>query len=337
MRHHSAEAGARCEAAGGAADARCSRPCSPRSRSRNRAGRRGRSRSSPRPRQPAIDDKKPVEKVEPKKEVRPPGKKIAFSMESKPWTGVYKWVAEQTGVPVIWGRSSRRARSRSPALRARRMTSRRSSTSSTRQMLAQKYYLLRKDRNWLVVPADDKLDPRWLPTITVEELSPERRRNEIVRMPITLKTIQAVEIAPEIKKLMGPFNEVCVLERFNMLWLQDTAANLRRVKKILDDLESKDCRLDQLLVVQVRVDQGDRRRADAQGPARRPQQADRRPPTGDRGGERRGAAGRTGARLRWSTPRSFCSSPATSAPTRCTSTAPWTRSPRPRTWPRSST
>src|SRR5262245_37936135 len=49
---------------------------------------------------PAIDDKKP-DKVEPKKEVRPPGKKIAFSMDSKPWSGVFKWVAEHTGLPVI--------------------------------------------------------------------------------------------------------------------------------------------------------------------------------------------------------------------------------------------
>ncbi|MGL4554461.1 MAG: hypothetical protein ACRC33_25135, partial [Gemmataceae bacterium] len=51
---------------------------------------------------PPTAAKPPEAKAETKAEVKTPGKKIAFSMDSKPWSGMFKWVGEQTGIPVIY-------------------------------------------------------------------------------------------------------------------------------------------------------------------------------------------------------------------------------------------
>ncbi|NBO93014.1 MAG: hypothetical protein EBV06_11995, partial [Planctomycetia bacterium] len=177
-------------------------------------------------------------KPEPKIESRPAGKKLAFSMDSKPWSGMFKWVSDQTGIPVIHTIKPTGTFSfTSPPGAAYELTE--VIDIINEALLAQKYYLLNKGRNWIVVAADEKIDPAFLPTINVEELN-DRGRNELVRLSMGLKTIQATEIAPEIKKLMGPFGEVTVLEKFNQLYLQDTGGNLRRIKKILDDLEKKE-------------------------------------------------------------------------------------------------
>jgi type II secretory pathway component GspD/PulD (secretin) len=182
-------------------------------------------------------DDKPA-KVEPKVPTVPGNKKIAFSMDSKPWSGVFKWITDQTGKPVV------------STFRPTGSFSFISPVGATYEiaevidiinegLLAQKFYLLDNERNWLVVPADEKIDPSKLPTIKLEDLD-KRGRNELVRLSLTLRTLQAADIAPEIKKVMGPFGEISVLEKFNQLYLQDTGANLRRIKKLLDDLENND-------------------------------------------------------------------------------------------------
>jgi type II secretory pathway component GspD/PulD (secretin) len=185
----------------------------------------------------AKNDDKP-ERVEPKKDIRPEGKKIAFAMDSKPWKGVFEWISAQTGKPVI---------------NTTKPTGTFSFTSTpgatyelgevidiiNEALLAQKFYLLDSEKNWIVIPADEKIDASKLPTIPLEELD-KRGRNELLRVEITLKTLQAEDVAPQIKKIMGPFGDITVLEKFNKLYLQDTGGNLRRVRKMINDIERND-------------------------------------------------------------------------------------------------
>jgi len=190
-----------------------------------------------------VDDSQPKphdkpDRPEPKKDPRPEGKKIAFSMDSKPWKGVFEWVSSQTGKPVI---------NTTKPTGTFTFTCPPGATYELPEvidiineaLLAQKFYLLDSEKNWIVVPADEKIDPSKLPTVTLEDLD-KRGRNELLRVELTLKTLQAEDVAPIVKKIMGPFGEVTVLEKFNKLYLQDTGNNLRRVRKLITDLESNE-------------------------------------------------------------------------------------------------
>ena len=57
-------------------------------------------------------------------------------------------------------------------------------------------------------------------------------------MEIRFKTLRARDFGREVKKLMGPFGEVIVLEKANQLILQDTAGNLRRICDILKKVDA---------------------------------------------------------------------------------------------------
>jgi type II secretion system protein D len=102
----------------------------------------------------------------------------------------------------------------------------------------QRYIMINRERNFTVLPADEKVDPALLPQISPEEIDDSTRgRNELVQVVLPLKTLDAETLAPEVKKTMGPFGEVSALPAGNQLFLIETVGNLRRIKKRLDDAE----------------------------------------------------------------------------------------------------
>ncbi|MFO0879228.1 MAG: secretin N-terminal domain-containing protein [Gemmataceae bacterium] len=174
-------------------------------------------------------------------EVKPTDEKLyAFTMEKKPWGSVFNWLAEQTGKPIV-----------ANALPSGTFTF--TNPKGKKYTLAevidiindglmanaatQKYYMINRERNFTIVPADDKVDPALLPRVLPEDLE-HRGRTELVQMVLTLKTLDAEQQAPEVKKMMGPFGEITPLTASNSLLLQDTVANLRRIQRTLDAQES---------------------------------------------------------------------------------------------------
>src|SRR5262249_12429360 len=47
-------------------------------------------------------------------------------------------------------------------------------------------------------------------------------------------------LAPEVKKMMGPFGEVVAMAKANQLVLQDTAGNIKRIIKTIRDIEENE-------------------------------------------------------------------------------------------------
>jgi type II secretory pathway component GspD/PulD (secretin) len=104
-------------------------------------------------------------------------------------------------------------------------------------LLKQNWLLVRNDKSFAVVPADEKVDPKWVPQITINEL-PKRGRTELVQVVLTPKGLLVTDILPDIKKLLGPFGSAIAF-RNDSLVIQDIAGNILKIKKTLDELEKK--------------------------------------------------------------------------------------------------
>ena len=74
-----------------------------------------------------------------------------------------------------------------------------------------------------------------VPRISLADLE-KRGRTELVSVMIPLETVTADELAPEVKKLLGPSGEVVSVARVNSLLVTDTAGSVRRVVQIIKDI-----------------------------------------------------------------------------------------------------
>jgi type II secretory pathway component GspD/PulD (secretin) len=77
-----------------------------------------------------------------------------------------------------------------------------------------------------------------VPRVAIEDLT-KRGKTELVSVVVPLKTVTAVEVAPAVKKMLGPFGEVVVIETANRLVIQDTAGNLKRVCDLLKEMDEE--------------------------------------------------------------------------------------------------
>ncbi len=190
---------------------------------------------------PAPPASGPAKAAEAKKEEKPE-RELAFSMDSKPWALVFAWLADKTDKPVIAPVKPTGSFSFiSPT--GRKYTIPEIIDIINEALLSnsatQKYYMIHRERSFVVVPADEKVDPALLPRITPDELS-GRGRTELVSMTMQLKSLVADDFGPEAKKMLGPFGDVVVLSRPNQLVVQDTVGNLRRLIKTVDEIEKND-------------------------------------------------------------------------------------------------
>src|SRR5205085_7372155 len=106
-------------------------------------------------------------------------------------------------------------------------------------LLQQKWLLIRREATFMLVPADEKVDPTLVPRVTVDELK-GRGNTEIASTVLSLNTLVAEDAAPEVKRIMGPFGEVTVLSKSNQLVLQDTVKSLKNVLKTVEDIEKNE-------------------------------------------------------------------------------------------------
>ncbi len=170
------------------------------------------------------------------------GKKVAFAFDSKPWAGVFEWMTNQTDLPIITTyKPSGTFTFQGPP--GKLYTIPEVIDIINEALLAnsetQKFYLIRRERSFTLVPADEKIDPSILPRINLEELD-GRGNTEMVSIVLPLTSLVAEDVAPEIKKMMGPFGEVVPMTRANQLILQDTVANLKRIRKTVRDIEQNE-------------------------------------------------------------------------------------------------
>jgi hypothetical protein len=165
-----------------------------------------------------------------------PAKRFSFEMNNKPWKEVFTWLSETTGKPIIRLYTPTGTFSFSgPAKKTYTIPEIIDIINEAllTNSMTQKYYLIHRERSFTLVPADEKLDAA-VPRIDVTQLG-ERGRTELVSVVIPLRSLRAADLAPEVKKLVGPFGSVTLLA--DRLIVQDMAGNLQRIWQTIQEVD----------------------------------------------------------------------------------------------------
>jgi RNA polymerase sigma factor (sigma-70 family) len=182
---------------------------------------------------------KPGKVEPPPKADNPPEKKdaaadkaIAFELRDKPWASVFEWYSEVSGLAYAGSYKPQGTATFIPARGKRQYTLTEITDILNEMLISQKYILIRRDVTFTVLPADEKIDPVLVPRVRVDDLG-KRGKTELVSVVLSVTAPPAKDLGPDVKKMLGPFGEIVVLEKANQFILQDTAGNLRQIYETL--------------------------------------------------------------------------------------------------------
>jgi RNA polymerase sigma factor (sigma-70 family) len=182
--------------------------------------------------------------AEPEKADKPPEKKEAsvdktfdFELRDKPWMAVIEWYSDISGLAFAGSSKPTGTATFIPAKGKRKYTLGEITDLLNEMLLAQKYILIRRDATFTLLPADEKIDPIFVPRVRLDDLG-KRGKTELVSVVRPVTAPGAKDLGPDVKKMLGPFGEIVVMEKANVLILQDTAGNLRQINDTLKAIEA---------------------------------------------------------------------------------------------------
>jgi type II secretory pathway component GspD/PulD (secretin) len=179
----------------------------------------------------------PAAKKQAKAAEKTPAKRFTFSISEKPWGTVLAWLSDQTGLPVITTIKPTGMFTFVPPKPGRNYTIAEIIDILNEALHRQNYALVRGKRGLTLLALDERPDEAlaWVLPNDLEQYG----RSELVRMTVPLRTLQAEEVAPDVKKMLGPHGNVAALKKANQLILLDSAGNLRRIYQMLQELEKR--------------------------------------------------------------------------------------------------
>jgi RNA polymerase sigma factor (sigma-70 family) len=164
-------------------------------------------------------------------------KKYTFRMKNVPWGDVLDWYAKETGLTMITTLKPTGTFTFNPP-EGRQFTLEEITDLLNEAMAQQKFILIRRHMTFFIHPADERIDPKYVPLVELSELS-KRGKTEIVLVILPLKKFAVADVKDELKKLLTPFGSIIVLEKQNSLLIQDTVGNINRIREVLEPLEKQ--------------------------------------------------------------------------------------------------
>jgi type II secretory pathway component GspD/PulD (secretin) len=172
-----------------------------------------------------------------------PPQTVKFVFENTTWREVFQWLTEMTGKPVIFvaaptGRFSFHG-PKDKQYTIDEVVDIINSRLEDCQRRETYYYLISRERSFTLVPANEKIDPvGGPPRIRPEDLA-KHGKKELVQLVLLLTHLKADDIAPQVKKMMGPFGEAVPMTHtgVNQIILIDTVENLRAVRKMIEEVD----------------------------------------------------------------------------------------------------
>ena len=194
---------------------------------------------SPKPDKPEPPKPDKPEAPKPDKPTRPfdEPKMYEFDMRDQPWNKVFEWYSSVSGLPFAGSEKPEGTCTIIGPMR-KKYTIVELTDILSETLLPKGYILIIRDASFTVLPADQKIDPTFVPRVHLDELG-KRRKYELVSLVLPLTNLNAKEIASAVKKMGGPFNDVIVLEPTNELILQDVTGNLRTTCKTIMDMDDR--------------------------------------------------------------------------------------------------
>ena len=164
---------------------------------------------------------------------KPPERRFAFSMQAKPWNQVFEWLSHVTGQPVV-AASVPTGTFTFVSPKDRTYTLGELVDAVNDGLQGAKFVLIRRPGSWLVVPAEQRLDPTLILQMRPDEL-PSRGKSEVVRIVLPLEGTETKDALAVVKSMLGPLGNVLPLG--NRLLITDGAGNLQQITRVLYEAE----------------------------------------------------------------------------------------------------
>jgi RNA polymerase sigma factor (sigma-70 family) len=186
---------------------------------------------------PADPPPKPDKPAKPD-DPRPEEKLYEVNLRDQPWDKVLEWYSDISGLPFV-GTAKLTGKCNFISPRGKKYTVTQIADILNEALMTQNYILFRRDASFTLLPADEKIDPTFVPRVRLDDLD-KRGKTELVSVVLPLTNLNAKEIGPDVKKMQGPFGSIVVMEKGNQLILQDTAGNLRQIIQTIKDIEARE-------------------------------------------------------------------------------------------------
>jgi hypothetical protein len=160
--------------------------------------------------------------------------KFSFHMKDAKWDEVFAAYEKLSGQQAHINSKPTGTFTFVPAKREQRFTLAEITDIINDALLAKQHLLIRWHMTFVVVPADEKVDPTLIPRIELSEL-PKRGRTELVQVIIPVAGVEVIDAFDAAKKMTGSFGSIVPL-RNGILIVTDTTANVAKIKKTLDEL-----------------------------------------------------------------------------------------------------
>ena len=166
-----------------------------------------------------------------------PEKTVTVSWDNAPWQEVLDAYGKDTGLILVTTVRPTGSVTIKPPGAGRKFTLAEVTDLLNEAMIPQKFMIIRRQASFYIQPADEKIDPTLLQRIDHSEL-PKRGKTEVVLCNVgPFKAISASEVMPEVDKMLTPFGRAVLLTNANAIQVMDTAGNISRIQKTLEDYE----------------------------------------------------------------------------------------------------
>lgn len=174
-------------------------------------------------------------------------KTVAFEMRDMPWDQVLVWLADNTGLNVTSPNKPQGTFNHIRSSQQKRdYTIPEVIDILNDALLAQKFIIIRRPTSIIVLPSDEpeSIDVTLLPRLSPEELDEDKPvseqrygRTELAQVIFPLRTLSYEDAERDLKGQFGKFGRIARVAKGNKILVTETVANLRRVKKLLEELE----------------------------------------------------------------------------------------------------
>jgi type II secretory pathway component GspD/PulD (secretin) len=167
----------------------------------------------------------------------------AFTFDKAPWPKVLEWLADVTGMPVITLYRPTGTFSFVPQTvdgKPRKYTLDEILDILSDALEGQKYMLVKRHASIGLFPVDDvdELGAGRFATYSIEDLA-SLPKSQMVRLVFQLRRVRVEDLGPALKQVMGPHSVIVPIEEANQVILIDTAARLRTIPALLNDIDGR--------------------------------------------------------------------------------------------------
>ena len=185
----------------------------------------------------------PPAATQPEKKDAPPApaaaeKTVSINFDLAPWNDVLEWFSKESGLQIISAVRPTGSVTLKPG-KDKKYTMGEAVDLLNELLMQQKFLLIRRDQSFFIWPTDEPVEPFLVPRLTPDQL-PKRGKTELVQVLLPLDgSMPVAEHADEIKKMLGPTGRMVSLEKPNSILILDTAGNILRVMKIIDEINKR--------------------------------------------------------------------------------------------------